>query len=376
MDKRTAVLTFHRALNYGAILQAFALQTVLSDIGVHAEIIDYRCPHTECVYRPFDVRHCKNFSSGIKKCAASFGLIRKRRRFCEFTKRYLRVTKKCATKEALKKTASEFKTIITGSDQVLNPNAVGGDFSYFLDFADSDTKKIAYAASLGYDAFPQKYEAKCIACLKEFKSLSVREKSACRTVAEHTGKTVENVLDPTLLLDAARWLDIAKKPRGLPNKYVLVYMMEGCKYTVEKARALANGRDCRLVLINPTLRQRQTCTDFVLYTAASPEEFVGMFAEAEAVVTNSFHGAAFSLIFKKEFYAETSNEEKAARIIDLLALFDLSDRLLPNEKSGTIDWEKVDLRLRKEREKSVLRLRDSLKEEREEKREEGKGDGR
>lgn len=360
MNERAAVITFHRALNYGAILQAFALEKVLAEIGVQAEIIDYRCPYIECVYRPFDVRHCKNLPSGAKKCVKSFGLIKKRRRFREFTKKYLRVTEKCRTKKELQRTSSEFETIITGSDQVLNPEAVGGDFSYFLDFVPSGVKKIAYAASLGYSSFPKQYETKCIEYLKRFDRISVREKSACRTVAELTEKTVENVLDPTLLLSSSKWLEIAEKPRNLPDKYVLVYMMEGCRYTIEKARALANSRGCALVLMNPTLKQKQTCKDFLMYTAASPEEFVGMFAEAEAVVTNSFHGAAFSLIFKKEFYAEASNAEKSSRMTDLLALFDLSDRLLPNENNRKTDWEKVGLQLLKEQNKSISWLKDSL----------------
>ena len=84
-------------------------------------------------------------------------------------------------------------------------------------------------------------------------------------MAELTDKAVENVLDPTLILSASQWIDIAKKPHNLPNKYILVYMMEGCKYTIEKARALANSKDCGLVLINPTLKQIQTCKDFVMY---------------------------------------------------------------------------------------------------------------
>ena len=104
MNKRAAVITFHRALNYGAILQAFALENILAEIGVHAEIIDYRCPHMECIYRPFDVRCCKNLSAGVKKCIKSPGLIKKRHSFNEFTKKHLSVTKECRTKKDLQKT--------------------------------------------------------------------------------------------------------------------------------------------------------------------------------------------------------------------------------------------------------------------------------
>lgn len=360
MQKKTAIITFHRALNYGAVLQAFALEQALAALGVYAEVLDYRCPHIERIYRPFDTRHCKDRSSKIKKCIQSFWLVKKRRQFNQFILKRLHVSECCRTKADLQKTASEFEAVITGSDQVFNPEATGADYSYFLDFVKKDTKKIAYGASLGYNTFPEQYTAECTKYLRTFDAVSIREKSACGEVSHLTGKTVRNVLDPTLLLSREQWLGIARLPRRLPGKYVLVYMMEGCKYTIEKARAMANRKGCKLVLINPTLKQRLACRDFVMYSAASPEEFVGMFAEAEAVVTNSFHGAAFALIFQKEFYAEASNTQKAARIRDLLALFDLQGRLLPHSGTKELDWEKIRVLLLGEREKSISWLADAV----------------
>lgn len=361
MQMKTAIMTFHRALNYGALLQAFALEKVLEDSGVNAEIIDYRCPHMECIYRPFDTRHCRGISAKLKKCISSLWLIKKRREFNKFTDEYLDLSSVCRNKRDLKKCVSEYSRVITGSDQVFNPDAAGGDLSYFLDFVPKGIKKIAYGASLGYGTFPEKYREECIGLLQSFDALSLREKSACTEVEKLTGMPVCNVLDPTLLLSREEWLDTGKKPGKLPDKYILVYMMEGCRYVIEKARAMANSKGYGLVLINPTLKQRKDCSDFVMYGAASPREFVGMFAEAEAVVTNSFHGVIFSLIFGKEFYAEASNTEKSARIKDLLALFDLSDRLLPYSESKKIDWKKINEILKAEREKSVLWLEDSLK---------------
>ena len=96
------------------------------------------------------------------------------------------------------------------------------------------------------------------------------------------------------------------------------------------------------------------------YSSVSPEEFIGAFARAEAVVTNSFHGVAFSLIFKKDFYAECSNKEKASRINDLLSLFRLEDRLLPENPSGSIDWDNVDSILKAEKDRSLLWLKNVL----------------
>ena len=313
MQKKTAIITFHRALNYGAVLQAFALEQALAALGVYAEVLDYRCPHIERIYRPFDTRHCKDRSSKIKKCIQSFWLVKKRRQFNQFTLKRLRVSECCRTKADLQKTASEFEAVITGSDQVFNPEATGADYSYFLDFVKKDTKKIAYGASLGYNTFPEQYTAECTKYLRAFDAVSIREKSACGEVSHLTGKTVRNVLDPTLLLSREQWLGIARLPRRLPGKYVLVYMMEGCKYTIEKARAMANRKGCKLVLINPTLKQRLACRDFVMYSAASPEEFVGMFAEAGSRGNEFFPRRRICIDFSKRILCGSFKYTKSGK---------------------------------------------------------------
>lgn len=360
MLKKTAVITFHRALNYGAILQAYALKRTLEKLGCDAAIIDYRCPHIESVYRPFDTRHCKNLSSKGKKCLKSVGLARKRRRFDRFAHDYLNLTRPCKSREDLQKAVQGYDAVITGSDQVFNPDVTGCDRSYFLDFVSNGTSRIAYGASIGYAVFPQEHRDGFKELLERFNAISVREKSACDDIAALSGLSVGAVLDPTLLLSKQEWLDIAQTPKGLPERYVLVYMMEGCRYVIDHARKLARESGAKLVLINPTLKQQVSCKDFVRYTCASPQEFVGAFAKAQAVVTNSFHGAAFSLIFQKDFYAEASNREKSSRIVDLLCSPGLTDRLLPDASCGSIRWEKVDSVLRREREASALWLKNAL----------------
>ena len=270
------------------------------------------------------------------------------------------LTDKCSTKAELLTVFKNFDTVISGSDQVFNPDATGGDLSYFLDFVPSDIRKIAYGGSLGYNTFPKKYEAQCIEYLKEFDSISIRETSVCDSLEKLLGKEVQNVLDPVLAVDESVWTKLAKKPGNLPGKYILVYLMEGCEYCIDKAREMAKEQNCELVLINPNLKQLVKCRDFAMYPYASPEEFLGVFESAQAVVTNSFHGVAFSLVFRKEFYAEASNVKKMSRIADLLELFRLSDRFLPNNTSCEVDWKNAEKVLREERKKSVAWLKDAL----------------
>ena len=357
--KKTGILTFHRALNYGAVLQCYGLYKVLCNLGVECEVIDYRCRQMEAVYRPFSVGHCHGFAAKMKKCLKSFQLAKKRKKFAAFSSAYLPLTRPCTPK-----TVSEMKDVfdylVTGSDQVFNMDVTGEDYAYFLDFAGPDIKRIAYGASFGTREVPAKYQERIQNCLKTFEALSVREKSTATIGEKLSGKKVEAVLDPTLLLDREVWCKIAKQPKGLPSKYILVYMMEGCSYGIEKARQLAKAYDCDLVLINPTLKQQVTCRDFVLYPTVSPEEFLGIFLSAQAVVTNSFHGVAFSLIFEKAFYAEASNEEKAVRMTDLLEILELSNRLLPNASSSEIDWDKTRQLLAAQREQSIRWLRGAM----------------
>lgn len=353
---KTGIITFHRALNYGAILQSYALWQIINSFDIPCEIIDYRCKFIEELYKPFSVGHCADFSSKMKKCIKSPFLAKKRKAFDAFSKKHMTLTSKCSTKPELLSVCKDLDTIVSGSDQVFNPEAAGGDFSYFLDFVPSDIRKIAYGGSLGYSTFPEKYAPECIRYLKNFDSISVREKSVCNSLEMLLGKEVQNVLDPVLAVDESVWKELSERPKNLPDKYILVYLMEGCEYCIDKAREIAKEKNCSLVLINPNLKQLVKCRDFIMYPYASPEEFLGIFDSAQGVVTNSFHGVAFSLIFRKEFYAEVSNVKKASRISDLLDLSCLSDRLLPNAASCNIDWKKVEMVLCEERKKSVAWL--------------------
>lgn len=338
MNGHIAIITFHRALNYGAVLQAYALQKILLDGGFDAKIIDYRCNFIETLYKPFGTKNLHSPKYKVVKLLKSFSLLKKRRAFDEFSKKHLALTEPFKSAEELSEISRGFDIIISGSDQVFNPAAAGDEYTYFLDFVPDEIKKISYGASFGFSDFDQNVKKYMGSLLSRFSAVSVRETTGAALVREMTGRDAPVVLDPTFLFDKETWEKIAEKPNKIPEKYVLVYMMEGCIHTINKARELAKKRGCGLVLLNPTFKQQLRCRDFIRLSASSPEEFVWLFAHAEAVVTNSFHGMAFSLIFEKDFYVEASNGDKASRITDLLCELGLSGRLLPTEDDVPIDY--------------------------------------
>lgn len=359
MNKNTAIITFHRALNYGAALQAYALQESIKKLGGEPTVINYACPKIESIYRPYDGSHCGSMTAKIKKYLKSPQLVKKRRAFDSFENEYLNLTELLTDRDDFSLLNDRFGNFITGSDQVFNPDASGGDMRYFLDFVSDDNKISAYGASFGYDHLPPGYE-KVGELLKRFDNITVREKTGTGIAESLSGKTANSVLDPTLLLQESEWKNIISLPAGTPEQFILVYMMEGCSYTIDRARELAKHHDCRLVLVNPTLQQQYKCRDFKQYTSISPQEFAGLFNYAEQVVTNSFHGLAFSLIFHKTFYCETSNAAKSSRITDLLDVLGLRGHLLPNGNGTDIDWAAVDVKLDELRAKSVDLLSDMI----------------
>jgi polysaccharide pyruvyl transferase WcaK-like protein len=357
----TALITFHRAVNYGAVLQAYALQTAIKQCGTTADIIDYHCPYITSVYRPYDVSLQSSLTDKIKKYIKSPQLRKKGAAFEAFVKKNLVLTKSYNADNNLQALNNSYDCFLTGSDQVFNLDISGGDAHYLLDFADDGKKKCAYAASFGYDFVPPKYIEKTKKLLSRFDDLTVRESSGLNILQSLGIGNGAVAADPTLLLQAEQWDKIAALPADAPKKYVLVYAMDNCVYTLSKARQLAKIKGCKLVLVNPTLRQRLNCRDFKQYNAIAPDEFVGLFKNAEMVVTNSFHGTAFSIIYGVPFYSEASNKKKAARIIDLLDALNIKNRLLPNVTNDDMDWDEISANLNKLRETSLEKLRKMLK---------------
>ncbi len=352
MHKPIGILTFHRASNYGAVLQAYALQNTIGRFGAEAEIIDYRCPAVEEDHRPFG--RLKNGRHVIQTLLHSPVKIKKDRVFAAYRKRKL-VLSEPVTGKISPQTAERYSLFVAGSDQVWNDRLSGMDSTYMMDFA-REEQRYSYACSFGFDTFPQGKEETYLRHLSGIRSISLRESSGV-DMLRAAGLEARTDLDPTLLLTDAQWRTFGHIPE-VKEPYILLYTVSGDLHLLPFARELSAKTGCRILYLN---NQYKTNRDLTRIRYASPEEFVGWFAGAEYVLTNSFHGTAFSVIFHRRFKVELESKRKFnVRSRDLLVNCGLEDCILQNSEADYAfrdQWEEPDRKLGSMRDRSLAYIR-------------------
>lgn len=355
---KIGILTFHRAYNYGAVLQAYALKSVLNDLGAEAEIVDYACPQVDLDHHPKYT--LKKF--GFPKALISFyGRFVKSFAFETFKKEKLCAGKEY-TKGTIKETTGMYDLFITGSDQIWSDKFSGFDTTFLLDFVDDNTKKYSYAASFGFSQFPEEKKDIYQKYLGEFMKISVREQSAVDMLKDECGLDSFVSLDPTLILGADKWKRFCKKP-DINKKYILIYTIQPPVDLINYAKRLSEETGCELLYLNNSYKQYREIKHIRL---VSPEEYVGWFANAEYVLTNSFHGTAFSLIFNRNLVAEIKTQKSTnTRSRDVLKLCGLDHRILTGDYHkfalSEINWNEVNSKIEEQKEKSVSYLREICK---------------
>lgn len=289
---KVGILTYQRSLNYGATLQCHALFKTLQGFGLQVEVIDYRC---EAVER----NECQAIAAGSLSSALKYAMkMPLRREFAKFNGR-LALSSPCDA-ASLPHIAERYDRIVVGSDQVWNPHINGGDRSFFLPFENDPKRCVGYAASMGGMCLPADPYA---ILLDRFSSILVRDRAALDEIGRLLPSRIDAkvVLDPTLLVSEEEWLRIARMPAGVRGKrYVLLYAVSEFEKSARIAASLADRLGCGVVQI--CLRRRGKAAGAAHLTHASPEEFLGLIAGAEAVVASSYHGVCFSLVFNREFY--------------------------------------------------------------------------
>ena len=288
--KKIYTLTFQKALNYGATLQAYALVRFLKDSNLEVQIIDYIPSYFFLQrYRP---------AKGIKKTLEK---ISKLKRFSKFSQTHLPLTpKKYRTVKSLTQ-IRDAHAVICGSDQIWNPDLTGGksDRAYFLDFTESPTKKIAYAASAGSRRLPD-FINQVKDLLLQFDSLGVREDTLSIDLTTQL-PSIESqvVVDPTLLIrDYREIFDYSIIPK---EEYIATYVV---------------GSGAMLTRFEEYIKELKKKTKLPIYHLGSkpipsadynfldigPSEWLTLIHSASFIATNSFHGTAFSINFEKDFF--------------------------------------------------------------------------
>lgn len=382
MAYKIGIITIVRVNNYGAELQAYATQKVLRDLGYDAEIIDYLFYKHP---RYINTKESKPlFKYNFKKKIAEFlypriskyrilfqgnGLdLQRQKRFEAFHLANTCFSDEYRSMENLKEAQMDYDAYIVGSDQVWNPGNYTSLDPYFLKFAPKGKRRISYASSFGVSSLPADTLDYYRQSLNDLDHISVREKNAVDIVKEVSGREAQWVLDPTLLLDADSWREVAKYPEGLPSQYVLLYELTPCPDLKKHAKQIAASKGCKVVRITKDARQMEPDEDVINIMDAGPAEFVGLFDKAEFVLTNSFHGTAFSINLNKDFFVVTPARKKNnSRQQSLLSLMGLEDRLLyegatmPTD-SVSIDYTAPNAQLDIQRKLSITYLMQSLDE--------------
>lgn len=359
---KIGILTFHFAHNSGAVLQAYALQKALSKFGHEVYIIDYIPENMKKLqYKKYKIfPNKKNLPLKIQfkiifRLIYNFSPIAKRiTEYEKFQKENLNLTQR-VNKEELKKL--DFDAYVLGSDQIWNSGiTVGFEDAYFGEFANKNKAKIiSYAASLGQNEIENNEEFKRL--LKNLNVISLREKASVDFVKQYTDKAVIDVLDPTLLISKEEWekrfdLKINEK------KYVLFCIINQQQKDLEFAKKIAKENILKLIILRDYKDIRNFNFKILINT---PYNFLRLIKNAEYVVTDSFHGIVFSIIFRKEFFV-IRRESKFLRIESLLDMLQIKGRII-GEEIQEIDYGNVYKILEKEREKSIKFLKDSLKED-------------
>ncbi len=351
LNRCFGIITFHRASNYGAVLQAYALQYALKSMGVNAPIVDYRTPQVEFDHRPQFSMRKNGLLRGGKQLQAK---LRKACLFDAFRARALDMTEQYSEGD-LVKVAQGFDGFVVGSDQVWSEVFGGLDPNLFLTFL-APQKRWSYACSFGTSSPSVALKAMCETQLPLFRGVSLRESSGCHFVEERLGIEARTDIDPVLLLSANDWDTFSDRPTE--DGYILVYTVQAPVCLLDEARLLSERTGKKVIYLNNGYLSHRDLKH-VRYT--TPERFVGMFKNADTVMTNSFHGTAFGIVFNKELFVEgTTVRGVNNRSLELLDACGLSDRAfegsLLSSKCEPIDWHACREHLRSFRESSLSYL--------------------
>jgi Polysaccharide pyruvyl transferase. len=371
---KICILTFHSAFNYGAMLQAYALQETVKNLGYEVKIINYRPSKQKGMY---SVINTSSFSKAtILKNLYNLFYVKKIRlrneSYLKFLNENLSIDPiEFITEDEVPRIVQKYDVVVTGSDQIWNFSEKSLDRStrYLVDF-EFQGKRISYAASFGdgvEDA--ERISDVIIPLLKKYDALSVREIEAKKYLSKYNLESMMT-LDPTLLLPRDEWSLIAS-PRVISEPYILYYSVNSRPYSLRVTKKIEKLLGIKVV--NLVLHPKSWNSHFDNIIQYGPAEFLSMIKNAEFVVTNSFHGTIFSILYEKAFISvfDTKNgklvrENRKATLLESLGLeyFMVTEFTDINiEKIKAFDFTHSHNKLHELRKASIKYLRCCLKED-------------
>ncbi len=342
---KIAILTLPLHTNYGGILQCYALQTVLERMGHEVEGLA-KPQYGSSYYIIYPLAICKRllkrffFGKDVAIFKTPYQIVRQQTD--RFIHKYIHQYKK---RVWTAKIASHFDAFVVGSDQVWRPAYFHPIEDAFLSFlGDSDIKRIAYAASFGVDNCdeytPEQLKI-CSQLLQKFNAVSVRESSGILLCQKYFNVHADQMLDPTLLLDADDYRVLIRKGETRPSEgNMLVYMLDKSEEKIALVNRIAKEKGLTPFWLDSPDEQMENLP-LEKRIKMSVEQWLRSFDDAEFVFTDSFHGCIFSIIFQKQFIVLGNKERGLSRFISLLDQFSLYDRLIFNAQDYEMERKKL-----------------------------------
>jgi hypothetical protein len=359
--KKASIITLQYIDNYGSVLQAFATQRIIEKFGYNAEIVDY--VRENCTYKYQKKEAYQRYRSRndifslpiiakLLVCRWSRKILARNKAFSLFRSKYLKMSHPYTNFAELMQDPPAADIYVTGSDQVWNPEYNNGVLpEYFLEFAPNNSNRIALSASIGVDTLAEDNRQEMSKYIQKYKGISVRESGAAELIKSMGYKNVVNVLDPTLMLDKDEWsksFDLSSTSK----KYVLLYQLNENADMVQFATQIANDKGIELYIISSTCRKAEC--KYHVFKNCPPDKYLDLIYNADSIITDSFHGTAFSLNFNKQVYI-FNPPKYSDRLSSILRLTNTEYRNVKGnvkwDEIPGIDYEEVNMRLYEEREK-------------------------
>lgn len=376
MNKKSATITWFRN-NYGSSMQAFSLQTAITALGIENELINYQPSTIEkmkfFLTSPARIVTLKAKISNqkiSKKFVSKTDEQVKKDRYEDFYNKYLKTTQKFSSQKELKKISDTYDFYFCGSDQIWNPAYFKK--CQFLEFVNKNNVKIAYAPSIGTAVLSKREKNKMVCLIKQFQSVSTREKVSAELLQPYINQKIEVVCDPVYLLQKEKWEKIFDlKDGNRKSKYILCYFLGNSHKYWSIAKKLVEATGYEIKIVPNSLQDYEI--GYEIEKSVGPIEWISLMYNAELILTDSFHATSFSLIFNKNFYtlkrfADNSKKSQNSRIYHILSLCNLQSRVLDNFNEQVVNqyhitnnkWEKVNTKLNIYRCDSLAWLKNSI----------------
>ena len=336
---KIGIITMHKVLNYGSVLQAYALQHKISEMGYDSEIIDYDFPPHKV--RKRTIKSLLNILLAFMRALImGFPQKKKVKRFTEFKCRHLRLSSESYNSDSISLNPPLYDVYMTGSDQVWNPRHIGTDSNFLLSFVPKGKPKVSYASSFATATIPEEYKQLYSKYLQDYENISVREPSGVELVEELTGKNATVSCDPVFLLNRKEWDEIEKEATvKVPEKYILVYalyyMFDPYPELLHIIDHVQKELGCKVVYLDGRQEDAFRPNSKVM-KSEGPADFIRLIKNAEIVITSSFHGVAFSLIYDKPLLAIVrENDSTDGRISSLLRKLNDEKSIIPYNRTCT-----------------------------------------